>query len=61
VRRRAILNGVGFANIRFPLIDEGYLRNQGCRVMLMAPAEEAEWMEGVLAETLRAQAVGGHG
>ena len=44
--------------IRFPLMDEGYLRS---RVVGMAPAEDAEWMEGVVAEALRAKAARGDG
>jgi hypothetical protein len=39
--------------IRFPLMEEGYLRS---RVVGMAPAEEKQWMEGVVAEALRAKA-----
>ena len=39
--------------IRFPLMEEGYLRS---RVVGMSPAEEAEWMEDVVAEALRAKA-----
>ena len=39
--------------IRFPQMEEGYLRS---RVVGMAPAEDAEWMEGVVAEALRAKA-----
>ncbi len=42
--------------IRFPLMEEGYLRR---RVVGVAPAEEAEWMEGVVAEALRAKAARG--
>jgi hypothetical protein len=44
--------------IRFPLMEEGYLRS---RVVGMAPAEDAEWMEGVVAEALRAKAARGAG
>jgi hypothetical protein len=44
--------------IRFPLMEEGYLRS---RVVGMAPAEDAEWMEGVVAEALRAKAAHGDG
>ncbi len=39
--------------IRFPLMEEGYLRSL---VVGMAPVEDAEWMEGVVAEALRAKA-----
>jgi F-box/WD-40 domain protein 7 len=39
--------------IRFPLMEEGYLRT---RVVAMAPAEEAEWMARVVAEALRSKA-----
>jgi hypothetical protein len=39
--------------IRFPLMEEGYLRS---RVVGMAPAGEEEWMEGVVAEALQAKA-----
>jgi WD40 repeat protein len=39
-------------------MDEGYLRG---RVVGMAPAEDAEWMEGVVAEALRAKAARGDG
>ena len=39
--------------IRFPLMEEEYLRS---RVVGMAPADEAEWMGGVVAEALRAKA-----
>ena len=42
--------------IRFPLMEEEYLRS---RVVGMAPAEDAEWMEGVVAEALRAKAARG--
>ena len=49
--------GLGLVGkIRFPLMEEGYLRS---RVVGMAPAEEAEWMEGVVAEALRAKAARG--
>jgi WD40 repeat protein len=41
--------------IRFPLMDEEYLRS---RVVGMSPADDAEWMEGVVAEALRAKAAG---
>ena len=44
--------------IRFPLMEEGYLRS---RVVGMAPAEDVEWMEGVVAEALRAKAARGDG
>ena len=44
--------------IRFPLMEEGYLRT---RAAGMAPAEEAEWMEGVVGEALRAKAARGDG
>ena len=37
-------------------MEEGYLRS---RVVAMAPAGEAEWMEGVVAEALRAKAAPG--
>ncbi len=43
--------------IRFPLMEEEYLR----RVAGMAPAEEAKWMEGVVAEAIRAKAARGKG
>ena len=39
--------------IRFPLMKEEYLRT---RVVGMAPAEDAEWMEGIVEEALRAKA-----
>ena len=38
--------------IRFPLMKEEYLQR---RVVDMVPAEDAEWMEGVVAEALRAK------
>ena len=38
--------------MRFPLIEEVYLRT---RVVGMAPAEDKEWMEGIVAEALRAK------
>ena len=41
------------AKVRFPLMEEGYLRS---RVLGMAPAKHAEWMEFVVAEALRAKA-----
>jgi hypothetical protein len=44
--------------IRFPLMEEGYLRS---RVVGMAPTEDAKWMEGVVAEALRAKAARGDG
>ncbi len=44
--------------IRFPLMEEGYLRS---RVVGTAPAEDAEWMHGVVAEALRARAARGDG
>ena len=37
--------------VQFPLIEEGYLRDL---VVGMAPVENAEWMEGVVAEALQA-------
>jgi hypothetical protein len=39
--------------IRFPLMEEGYLRS---RMVGLAPAEDAEWMVSVVAEALRAKA-----
>jgi hypothetical protein len=44
--------------IRFPLMEEEYLRS---RVVAMAPAQDAEWMEGVVAEALLAKAARGDG
>ena len=50
--RRRGLSGL-VERIRFPLMEEEYLRT---RVVGMAPAEDAEWMEGIVAEALRAKA-----
>jgi hypothetical protein len=51
---QARLGGRGLVGcIRFPLMEEGYLRS---RVVGMAPAEETEWMKGMVAEALRAKA-----
>jgi hypothetical protein len=48
------LRGRGLVKkIRFPLMEEWYLRS---RVVGMAPAEDAEWMAGVVAEALQARA-----
>jgi hypothetical protein len=41
--------------IRFPLMDEGYLRS---RAAAMLPAEQAGWVEGLVAEALAARAGG---
>jgi hypothetical protein len=49
-----LLRGRGLLRkIRFPLMEEGYLRSQ---LAGMAPAEDAEWMAGLVAEALRAKA-----
>jgi hypothetical protein len=47
-RRRALVR-----KIRFPLMEEEYLRSW---VVGMAPAEDAEWMQGIVAEALEAKA-----
>jgi hypothetical protein len=44
--------------IRFPLMEEVYLRSQ---VVGMMPAEDAEWMEEIVGEALRAKAAGSDG
>ena len=48
----------GAGKVRFALMEEEYLRD---RVVGMAPAEDAEWMEGVVAEELQVNKRGATG
>ena len=50
LRGRALL-----AKIRFPLMNEGYLRS---RVTAALPAEHAGWIDGLVGEALRSKAAG---